>query len=130
MKKLIALLIVTVFIAVGCGPDVPSTHLVKQSVIKILQASQPDVLKKVEVVDFKRTNGQAINILGQAAYRVDGLVVSRRLVPGINKKTRAVLNVGDEYEVETSIVFVKTEQGWEPRMINGMRIPWELYDNK
>lgn len=125
MKKLIALLIVAVFVIVGCGADTPSTGLVKQSLIKIRALSGSNV--DMTVVDFERTNGQAINILGQAAYRVDGNLIGEALHAGMKLSNGDNTVVGKRYEMKTSVVFVKTEQGWEPKMLNGVMIPWELF---
>ena len=125
MKRLIALMVVAMFFTVGCGGDVPSTGLVKQSLIRIRALSGSNV--DMTVVDFERTNGQAINILGQAAYRVDGNLIGEALHSSMKLSNGDNTVVGKRYEMKTSVVFVKTEQGWEPKMLNGVMIPWELF---
>ena len=125
MKRLISLMIVAMLFAVGCGADVPSTGLTKETLIK--------ATPKVDgedwyAIGFERTNGQAIKLLGLDAYRVDGRVILKPANSLVRSPLKGeegqFVNMDAEYLRTTSVVFVKTEKGWEPRLINGLHISY------
>lgn len=123
MKKLIALLVVSLFVIVGCA-DTPSTSLIERTLIKAMPKGEGDWY----ATSFIRDNGEAITILGVGAYRVDGKVILRPTSSLVRSPLKGeegkFVEEGAEYLRTTSVVFVKTEKGWDPRLINGLHISY------